>query len=318
LHDINSLVGIECGGMSQIIRRTASGTVKGVMRTGVRFLKQMLRGRICKDEIFMGLWNLSPLYRCALTRTVSSAASLLLVITSWERNLLLSNGIVINTVLIPHFVENIPDPPAASVSNTSTSVKTIVVVGFIFNQKGHRLVVEAMPLMPNVRVIFVGGPGVGGSGAEQYSRIMDLVHENGVQDRLEVTGYLDDEEFQRRIRAADLAVCPFTEYKSASGSLSALIAAGCPILASDVPLISEYNAMVPGAIPTFAPYTADALATAVSRLLMAPRAVLTDGIARLGKHLSITTIYSLHLDAYKRTLHEQHLTEQSSNRRVRK
>lgn len=300
LHDINSLVGVKCGTIARIIRSIARGLATDMLRSGARLLKQALRGRLCKREIFAGLWNFCALYRCGLARIAANGASPLLVITSWEKDLLLSCGIVSDTVLIPHFVERAPRQRVTPVYRNSTSGKTILVAGFIFNQKGHRLVVEAMPLMPHVRVMFLGGPGVGQSGAEQYARIMDFVREKGVQDRLEVTGYLDDEEFQRHIRAADLAVCPFSEYKTASGSLSALIAAGCPILASDVPLIAEYNAMVPGAIPTFSPYSAKALATTISRLLTVPRTGLVDGINRLQKHLSISTIYSLHLDAYRK------------------
>jgi glycosyltransferase involved in cell wall biosynthesis len=143
---------------------------------------------------------------------------------------------------------------------------------------------------------------------------MSLAREKGVKDRLEVTGYLPDEEFRRRLSIADLAVCPFSEHKSASGSLSALIAIGCPILASDIPLVAEYNAMVPDAIATFSPYTAEALAASIGRLLTMPRAELTDGLAKLRKLLSIATIYNQHIDAYQQVLRVRQTPDASGPR----
>jgi glycosyltransferase involved in cell wall biosynthesis len=237
---------------------------------------------------------------------------LLLVITTTERKLLQATGIARNPVLIPHFVENIPAPRSVSAPAALPSMKTVIIAGYILNSKGHHLLLEAMKLLPDVRVVFLGGHGVGSSAYEHYSRVMSLARDKGVKDRLEVTGYLPDEEFQRRLSMADLAVCPFGEQKSASGSLSALIAAGCPILASDIPLIAEYNAMVPGAIAIFSPYTPEALAASIRRLLTMPRAKLTDGIAKLAKLLSIETIYDRHVKAYRQVLRARPIGAQSS------
>jgi glycosyltransferase involved in cell wall biosynthesis len=104
---------------------------------------------------------------------------------------------------------------------------------------------------------------------------MRVTHKNGVADRLTVTGYLPDEEYLSRLMSADLAVCAFEPHKSASGSLSTLIAVGWPILASETPLIAAYNAISPGAISTFSPFTPEALARAVRELLAAPKETLT-------------------------------------------
>jgi glycosyltransferase involved in cell wall biosynthesis len=251
--------------------------------------------------------------RYSLARVASRAASLLLAITTMERNLLQAAGIARNPVLIPHFVENFPDPNPHSGTGTPAalaSIKTVVVAGFVLNAKGHDLLLDAMKLLPDVRVAFVGGQGVGASGREQYSQVISLLQEKGVIDQVEVTGYLPDEEFRRRLSMADLAVCPFREDKSASGSLSSLIAAGCPVLASDIPLIAEYNAIVPGAIHTFSPYTAEALAASIRCLLTIPRDERTRGLAKLRNLLSIAAIYNQHVDAYQSVLGAQQLGAQ--------
>jgi glycosyltransferase involved in cell wall biosynthesis len=160
--------------------------------------------------------------------------------------------------------------------------------GFIFGSKGHQILLEAMPLLPHIKVVFVGGQSLGSLGSEHYSWVMNLARQKGVHDRLEVTGYLPDEEYQRYMAAADLAVCPFYRHKSAPGSLSSLVAAGCTVLQSDLPLVAEYHAMVPDAISTFSPYTPEALATAIGKLLAVPRDELTRGLAELRQRLSIS------------------------------
>jgi len=136
-------------------------------------------------------------------------------------------------VLIPHFVEHRPDSPPARPAGTAE--KTIIVAGFIFGTKGHQVLLDAMPLLPGVRVAFVGGASAGAGGSGRHDAMFEVARRHGVGDWLEVTGYLPEEEYQRRLAEADLAVCPFYPHKSASGSLSSLIAADCPVLASDIP-----------------------------------------------------------------------------------
>jgi glycosyltransferase involved in cell wall biosynthesis len=282
LHDIDGLAYLESGALHRIAVRAAREVLRGLLRRGP-----------C---------DLGDVYRWGLAVAASRAASSLLVITAWERALLRSKGITRDTVLIPHFVEHLPAPRPGPATPTSTSMKTIAIAGFILNSKGYRLLIEALPSMPDVRVVFIGGPGVGPSSQQQYAEILDLVRQRGIGGQLEVTGYLPDEEFRRRLGLVDLAICPFIEYKSASGSLSTLIAVGCPILASDVPLITEYNAIVPGAVHTFAPYTPEALADAVRRLLAEPRDALIRGVGELRKRLSISTIYDRHVDVYRQVV----------------
>ena len=64
--------------------------------------------------------------------------------------------------------------------------------------------------------------------------------------------------------AADVAICPFLQM-SASGSFSTWLSVGtAPIVASDLPQIRWYNAMVPGAITVFPAGDAQALAVLIS------------------------------------------------------
>jgi len=64
-------------------------------------------------------------------------------------------------------------------------------------------------------------------------------------------------------------------------------------------LIAEYNAIVPGAIPTFSPYTPESLARAIAEQLQKPRPDRARDLARLREQLSIRAIYDRHLEVYR-------------------
>jgi glycosyltransferase involved in cell wall biosynthesis len=196
--------------------------------------------------------------------------------------------------VIPHFVERRPLEPRP---RSGTDTPTIVVLGFIFANKGHGLVVRALPLIPDVRVVFAGGPALGGD--KEYNQILAVAEEFGVRSRIEVTGYLSDNEMELRVAECDLAVCSFAERKSASGSISTLLSLNIPILGSNTSLIAEYNKLSPGAIPTFHPREAPALAAEIKRVLGIPRETLLENLRPLKKILSIERIADAHLAEFR-------------------
>jgi glycosyltransferase involved in cell wall biosynthesis len=299
LHDLNTLQFFRCVSLSRWLLGAGSEGVRAALRPGVRLARQLSRGRLRPRSLFRALWTFTLDGPCLIAFTTARVTRLILVLTKPEQAHLQGLNITKPAVLIPHFVEDIRVSPSA---HEPSSTKILVVAGFIFKGKGHEIILNTLPLLPDVKLIFLGGPGFDSAASEYYSHLRALAHRNGIQDRVEMTGYLPDEEYYRRLAAADLAICPFSEDKSASGSLSSLIAVECPILASAIPLVADYNEMVPGAIPTFSPYTPAALAAAVRILLQTPRATLTRPLRVLRQHLSIGTLYEQHLAAYRRVI----------------
>ncbi len=102
------------------------------------------------------------------------------------------------TTLIPHFVED--PPPLRPDARPARRRKAVILAGFIFDAKGHRIMVEAMPLLPDVEVTFVGGSTVGTAPVDGVSGLTRLAGELGVLDRLQVTGYLPEAEYQGHLR----------------------------------------------------------------------------------------------------------------------
>jgi glycosyltransferase involved in cell wall biosynthesis len=304
LHDVNNLRALGCATPLRWLSRVGMELVKVPLRPAVRLARQLRRGSLQCRSMFTSLMDLERVYPYLITRWVARWANAVLILSGGERGTLESTCLARNVTVLPHFIEDAP-VVADSARCSTPSRRTVVLVGFIFSSKGHQLMVEAMELLPDIDVVFVGGPRPGGAGSDTVERLMALARQRGVADRLYTTGYLPDGEFQRHLATADLAVCPFERDKSASGSLSSLIAAGCPVLASDSPLIAEYNAIVPGAIPTFRPYTPAALAAAVRELLGKSRLELTRPYQELRWRLSISSIYDRHLETYHRVVQPQ-------------
>ncbi|MCX7593405.1 MAG: glycosyltransferase family 4 protein [Fischerella sp.] len=240
-------------------------------------------------------WNLR--WMCAQVQQV-------LVCTKQEAQrleYLVGTNTVNNKVkVISHFVEERTVTVSYEVARKALNLekyKIITLLGWIFPRKGHRLVVEALPQLPsNVKVIFAGRPS---DGCESFSKdLVDLSKKLGVEDRLQITGYLSEQELEQYLVATDVAICPF-QTSSASGSLSTWISVAHPaILAFDLPLIGEYNKLEPGAIQTFSPYTPTALADRIKQLLLSCQQRDNTAMKNLRQRLCMSAIFDEHLRCY--------------------
>ena len=299
LHDVTALISLENQMPLGVLRTVIVEMGKGLLRPLVHRLRGVRRP--VRAAAPRTAWrNLGGYRAWRLVRWLAGESMVTFVLTTAEERLLASMALSRKTALIPHFVEDPPLPTSSA--RPRRQRKVVILAGFIFDAKGHRMMVEAMPLLPDIEVTFVGGSASPRTAPLDW--LTRLAGELGVLDRLQITGYLPEAEYQGHLMKADLAVCPFGPRKGASGSLSSLIAAGCPVVASDIPLIREYNDLVPGAIATFSPYTADALAGAVRVLLDRPRSETAAGLEELRRRLSIHAIYDRHLDHYGRAARE--------------
>ncbi|MBD1845990.1 glycosyltransferase [Cyanobacteria bacterium FACHB-63] len=202
--------------------------------------------------------------------------------------------------VIPHFVESRKIEISRSQARKILDLEAFTVItllGFIYSGKGHQLLIEALPYLPEtVKVVFAGGVS---EGHEAYFQdLMALAEKEGVSDRVRVTGYLSEAELEQYLMATDLAVCPFRR-TSASGSLSTWISVARLILSSNIPQAKEYNQLEPGAIHTFDSYSVEALTIALQTLLPQCHAFENSKVASLRQHLSIASVVEQHLHHYR-------------------
>ena len=198
---------------------------------------------------------------------------------------------------IPHVVPTITPPRQ---EREVGPMPTLIVFGYFTPGKGQDIVIEAMRhLQIPARLRLAGGVGHPANVAYKR-RCEEAIDRLGLGGRVEVTGYVPDEEISRVYDESDLVVAPFRE-TTGSGSLVQALARGAPVLASDLPLNREINERVPDTLAFFASEDPVDCARQIERLLAAP-----DRRERLGRQaLQYAATYSpaniarLHLDMYR-------------------
>jgi glycosyltransferase involved in cell wall biosynthesis len=128
----------------------------------------------------------------------------------------------------------------------SESAVVLGMVGWIHSRKNCERAVEVLARLPEDAQLWLMGSAT--PDAESYCRrLTQLAADLGVADRLTITGYIDEDELRSRLAAIDVALAPYTAI-SASASLSTLLGARRPLLASDLAVTRELHEMAPDAI----------------------------------------------------------------------
>lgn len=201
---------------------------------------------------------------------------------------------------IPHFVEKQDLQVSKEDAKRRLGLegrRVVTVLGYIHRKKGHDLVIEALPMLPDdVYVVCAGQPG---KNSPAYASSLEYTAQDlGVADRMRITGYVPDDDLDAYLAATDLAVCPFRS-ASASGSLSTWIAVETPVLASDLPIMREYNDLAPGALAIFSPHTPDALAEAARTQLRTDQSSQIEALRSLKARLAPGPIIREHAAVYR-------------------
>jgi teichuronic acid biosynthesis glycosyltransferase TuaC len=106
------------------------------------------------------------------------------------------------------------------------SRKTLLTVGALNEHKGHHLVIQALPLLPDVELMIVG------SGPDEQ-KLKSLAQQTGVADRVRFIGSVPQTGLIRYYNAADIMVLMSSREGWANVLLEAM-ACGTPVIASDV------------------------------------------------------------------------------------
>lgn len=170
--------------------------------------------------------------------------------------------------VIPHFIEErapFPKDAARAQLGVSPGDTILGIVGWIHPRKNYELSIRALArLEDHTQLWFVGGTPT----ADQayLRRLLDLAAELGLAQRVFATGYVSEHELQLRLSALDVGLCPYHD-ASASGSMSTLLSARRPVVASDVALARELRQAAPAAIRISSTQDPEALAAAVRQTL---------------------------------------------------
>jgi glycosyltransferase involved in cell wall biosynthesis len=120
------------------------------------------------------------------------------------------------------------------------STPTAVYAGHLYPWKGVDLFVRALQLAPSMSGLIIGGH----AQEPDFDRVAALVRELGISDRVLMIGAVPPGEVARRLSAATMLVLPnvrsaISERYTSPLKLFEYLAAGRPIVASDLPAIRE-------------------------------------------------------------------------------
>jgi glycosyltransferase involved in cell wall biosynthesis len=292
-------IGSETADISQSNRSDSNRSTSNRANRSISSLKtKITKGIDFAKRLYQGSFGLDSVVLKELAKRTHS----FIVCTQEEAKRLKGRVQAHQIKVIPHFVESraISITPQAAKQELNLANRTIItLLGFIYPAKGHRIVIEAMPSLPqDVTVVFAGGPS---SGHEGYAdTLVTIAKAKNVAAQLRITGYLAESELEKYLMATDIAVWP-PEVSSASGSLATWISAARPIIACDLPQVKELQQIAPGAIRTFSPYTAETLCASIQSVLQTKDSLSTENapIQKLKESLSIANIFGQHLQAYR-------------------
>jgi glycosyltransferase involved in cell wall biosynthesis len=167
---------------------------------------------------------------------------------------------------IAHPVYAFDPPPKSDKVATNLHKKSGDIIycstGFIHQYKGMTEAVKALKFLPeNYKLAILGGMKSDSDDVAFYDKLCDLIDTLGLQDRVYITGYVqDDDELNALIAECDVCVFPYDRvyYSSvSSGPMNLAFAQGKPVIAYPTAAIKETAVQADGAVVltnTFAYY----------------------------------------------------------------
>lgn len=243
-----------------------------------------------------------PRYQRAF-RLLRTAPSLRFAFSELEADFLQSFGDCGNVAVVPHFIEpHAPsrDPLLEQQLDLAEDAVVVTLLGFIHPRKGHDIVIEALPKLPeNTLVVFAGA--AASKHAGYLEQLTQHARSLGVEDRLRVTGYLGEHQLDALIARTNAAVCPF-RFVNASGSLSTWLATRTPIVASRAPQLEAYAAVAGDRLGFFQPGDPDDLVEVLAKQLSPASVAAPTGTPSMLNELSINRVATRHLTLYEQCL----------------
>jgi glycosyltransferase involved in cell wall biosynthesis len=203
--------------------------------------EQRPRQRLAKQIL-----SVLPSYRNSVERAPFQGAEAVIVHTAAGRERMLQRGIPPERVHV--LPAGIPRPCSEGGSPEEVEAmrerfglkgrRVATIFGYITPNKGYELTLEVLAtLPPAVKLLIAGGTRIEGE-RPYLEKLEEAVRTRGLQERVAITGYLEDREIATAMALSDLVLVPHT---AANGSYSVMIALsyGKPVLASDLACFRE-------------------------------------------------------------------------------
>lgn len=222
------------------------------------------------------VWGVANRTR-SLEQSVLTAADLLMPLTRACANLVESQfGVARNRIAV------VPDgacPPAVPVPPIDLQSRRVVYAGQLYAWKGVDTLIRAIGHTNDAKLAVIGGFG---AGDPSLVAARALARQVGVQDRVELLGFVPHVDVRSRLEGARAGVVPLPDrlmsrYFTSPLKVFDYMAAGVPVVASDLPALREVLVDGQNAL-LVEPDRPQALADALNRLL--DDAELAEGLRR--------------------------------------
>ncbi|MFA6216191.1 MAG: glycosyltransferase [Candidatus Omnitrophota bacterium] len=122
----------------------------------------------------------------------------------------------------------------------------VTIFGFINKKKGYELILDILPQLPPEVIFFIAGGCMTDNSIDQeyYQGLLKIIAQKKLQERVRISGYIQEHEIPDIAAATDICLAPFSS-TSASGALSLCIGYHKPIVASDIDVHREVNERIP-------------------------------------------------------------------------
>jgi glycosyltransferase involved in cell wall biosynthesis len=202
----------------------------------------MLPGRGPKQIVRRLKWSLynrwlGP-YATYLNRDIFTFADQIIVLSARLKTHLVARGIDPQCIhIIPAGAPDVPPPTGGREVRARLgwlNRRVLGVFGYITPVKGHVLAVEALRYLPADTVLLIAG----GVRRPQDRDVLEALHRKiqqfHLQDRVHITGYLDEGQVPAHIDACDLLLYPATHADSSYSLVTGIAYRRAAIVASDV------------------------------------------------------------------------------------
>jgi glycosyltransferase involved in cell wall biosynthesis len=175
----------------------------------------------------------------------------------------------------PERIAVVPDgtmPPSDALPNRDPADRRVVYAGQLYRWKGVDTLLEAIRLLHEASLTILGGRG--GPNDPDLTACRDRARELGIADRVDLVGFVPHAQVRDRLAGATVAAVPLPDnlmarYFTSPLKLFDYMAAGVPIVASDLPSIREVVTDGDSAL-LVPPDDPGALASAIRRVMVNP------------------------------------------------
>lgn len=213
-------------------------------------------------------------------------------------------------VLIPHAVPAVTDA-ARGISKEEAKKAfgfegkaVLCIPGFVNARKGYECALEAMRALPDGVCLLIAGGRMTESRPDvaYYDRTAGLIRSKKLDNRVKITGYLNEFGISEAFAAADICLAPFSS-PAASGALGLCIGYRKSIIASDIPVHKEINERI-SCLELFRQGDAVELAAKIKSLIgdRARSKALSDAAASYADRFSYGNIAGETLALYEKVL----------------